>query len=161
MKETCKGKKRKKAENSFWEQACTAIYRGFSYRDEVARVGVRSLGSAGLFLALKCSLFPALGPLGGWLGGTRLAHEKWTCLCSAQSKEAANRHWLLTAACTNSHSAQLLSLWRGHRAGWLQEPGSARLRATWAASPLLLLLLHTGSLQHLLESCQPPFPLPC
>jgi len=25
----------------------------------------------------------------------------------------------------------------------------------------LLLLLHTGSLWHLFESCQPPFPLPC
>lgn len=41
--------------------------------------------------------------------------------------------------------------WHGHRAGWLQEPSSARLHATLAASPLLL-LLHTGCLQHLFES---------
>lgn len=52
--------------------------------------------------------------------------------------------------------------WHGHGSGWFQEPSSAWLHATLAASPLLLLLLlHTGSLQHLFESCQPLFPLPC
>jgi len=80
---------------------------------EVARISVRSLGSAGLFLGMKCSLFPAIRSLGGWLEGTWLAHGKCTQRYPfrALSKEAANSHRLLAAACTNSHSIHFWSVW--------------------------------------------------
>lgn len=90
-------------------------------------IAVRSLGSAGLCLAMKCSMSPAIRSLGGWLEGTWLAHGKWTQRypCSIWSKEAADSPWMLRAAYT-SHASQ-----PGHRAHWLQGPSRARLLATF------------------------------
>lgn len=117
----------------------------------VARIVVRSPGSADLCLAMKCFFFPAISLPGSRLQSVWLACGKWIWRCPS-SKEAADICWLITTAWIKSHNVGLwfLLTWTGGH----QEPSAAFHHL---ASPLL----HTVTLQHLPESCQLPSPLPC